>query len=95
MPFAIHFFSKAQLPGGGAILPLAEATEKLAGNATVIASKATFIIEVICMFIPIPSPGSILHCRSASASHCGVSLIRGSDVVKSSFCSRGPTFLLG
>jgi hypothetical protein len=58
VPFAIHFFSKAQLPGGGAILPLAEATETLAGNATVIASNATFIIEVICMFIPIHSPVS-------------------------------------
>jgi hypothetical protein len=50
---AIHFLSWAQLPGGGAIF-LAEATEKLAGSATVTASNATFTIEVIRMIVPHP-----------------------------------------
>lgn len=95
MPFAIHFFSKAHLPGGGAILPLADATETLAGNATVIASKATFIIEVICMFIPIHSPGSILQCRSLSASHCGISIIHRSSACGNKCRSRDRAFLLG
>jgi hypothetical protein len=55
---AIHFLSWAQLPAGGAIF-LADATETLAGNATVTASKATLTIDIIRMFIPLQGPISV------------------------------------
>ena len=55
---AIHFFSKAQLPGGGGAAFLASAAEKLAGSATAPANKTAFKTDDIRMFIPFQRPVS-------------------------------------
>jgi hypothetical protein len=61
------FFPKAQAPGGSVVL--AEAAEKLAGNATAAASNTTFTTDITRMFIPHPLRGIIIYRHQAGASH--------------------------
>jgi hypothetical protein len=48
---ATALFSKAQAPGGS-FIAFAEATEKLAGNATMPANNATFTKDITRILVP-------------------------------------------
>jgi len=70
VPVAIHFLPKAQAPGGGFIIPLAEATD---GSAATAASNATFNIDIRMLSPKWPQrvPMAILLCQGTRASRCG------------------------